>query len=99
MVAERPLLDRAREAGIGLIGMKAARYIAGRTFLGTGNAGAFDEHYGPELLQAEFSPFQRSYAYVLQHGLDCVNADIQSYDQLKENYIAAATCHRYQSAA
>ena len=41
------------------------------------------------------SAFQRSYAYVLENGLDCVNADIQTYDQLRENHIAAATSNQY----
>ena len=99
MVALRPQLDRAREAGIGLIGMKAVRYIAGRSFLGRGNAKAFDEHYSPELMQAQLSPFQRSYAFVLENGLDCVNADIQSYDQLRENHIAAATAQQFNTTA
>jgi len=99
MVALRPLLDRARSSGMGLIGMKAARFIAGKSFLGRGNPDAFDGYYGPELLGAGLSPFQRSYAFVLENGLDCVNADIQSYDQLKENFIAAATSRQYQTTA
>ena len=99
MVELRPQLDRAREAGIGLIGMKAVRYIAGRSFLGRGNSKAFDEHYSPELMQAQLSPFQRSYAFVLENGLDCVNADIQSYDQLRENHIAAATAQQFNTTA
>jgi aryl-alcohol dehydrogenase-like predicted oxidoreductase len=95
----RPLLDRARDAGIGLIGMKAARYIAGGGFFSRGNASAFDEYYSQELRSADLSAFQRSYAFVLENGLDCVNADIQNYDQLKENYIAAATSGNYQTLA
>jgi len=99
MTELRPLLDQARKAGIGLIGMKAARYIAGRSFLGRGNAQAFDEYYSDELRSARLSAFQRSYAFVLENGLDCVNADIQSIDQLKENFIAAATAQQYQTTA
>jgi aryl-alcohol dehydrogenase-like predicted oxidoreductase len=95
----RPLLDRARESGMGLIGMKAARYIAGGGFFNRGNESAFDEYYSEELRQAKLSAFQRSYAFVLENGLDCVNADIQNYDQLKENYIAAATSGNYQTLA
>ena len=95
----RPLLDRVREAGIGLIGMKAARYIAGGGFFNSGNTSAFDEYYSEELRQAKLSAFQRSYAFVLENGLDCVNADIQNFDQLKENYIAAATSGDYQTVA
>jgi aryl-alcohol dehydrogenase-like predicted oxidoreductase len=95
----RPVLDRARESGMGMIGMKAARYIAGSNWLGKGNADAFDDFYQDELRQAKLSTFQRSYAFVLENGLDCVNADIQSFDQLKENFIAAATSSQYQPLA
>ena len=34
MTELRPLLDQAREKGIGLVGMKAGRYLAGRAWLG-----------------------------------------------------------------
>jgi aryl-alcohol dehydrogenase-like predicted oxidoreductase len=95
MLELRPLLARAREAGIGLVGMKAGRYLAGRKFLGWGKPHAFDEHYGKELLGSELSPFQKSYAYVLEHGLDVVNADMQSFEHLRENATAAATSPRY----
>ena len=95
MTELRELLDRARASGIGLIGMKAARFIAGRSFFGGGNPSAFDDFYNDDLRQANLSAFQRSYAFVLENGLDCVNADIQNYDQLKENYVAAATSSQY----
>lgn len=91
----RPLLDRARASGMGLIGMKAGRYLAGRRFLGWGNPDAFDRYYDPALLRSGLSPFQRSYAYVLEHGLDAVNADMQALTHLKENFVAAATSARY----
>lgn len=91
----RPLLDKARAVGIGLIGMKAGRLLAGRGWLGQGNLKAFDAHYNEKLLRAELSDFQRSYAYVLENGLDVVNADMQSYAALKENYAAAATAEQY----
>ncbi len=94
MAELRPLLDEAREAGIGLIGMKAVRYFSSG-FFGTRNKKVFDEHYPEALVQAKLSPFQRSYAFVLENGLDCVNADIQTYDQLRENHIAAATSGQY----
>lgn len=96
MVELRPTLDRARAAGIGLIGMKAARYLAGR-WLGFGpdRPAAFDAHYDPKLMQAGLSPFQRSYAFVLAHGLDAVNADSQSIEILRENVTAAATSDSY----
>ena len=91
MAELQPFLDRVRESGIGLIGMKAGRYLAGRKFLGWGKPDAFDEHYDEAFLAAALSPFQRSYAYVLGHGLDAVNADMQSFAHLQENVAAAAT--------
>ena len=88
-------LQAARDAGVGLIGMKAGRFLAGRSFLGWGNPDAFDQYYDKPLLSARLSEFQRSYAYVLEHGLDAVNADMQSLAHLKENFIAAATSNHY----
>ena len=88
----QPVLEKAREAGMGLIGMKAARHLAGLPIVGWfKKTEAFDEYYDEKLLAASLSPFQRSYAYVLAHGLDVVNADMQSLAHLKENVIAAAT--------
>jgi predicted aldo/keto reductase-like oxidoreductase len=95
----QPLLAQAREAGIGLVGMKAGRHLAGRRFFGWGNPQAFDEYYSPELLRAKLSEFQRSYAYVLEHGLDVVNADMQTLTHLKENFVAAATSSSYVNVA
>ncbi len=95
MKAIRPQLDKARAAGVGLIGMKAGRLLAGRGWLGQGNLKAFDSHYNEKLLRAKLSDFQRSYAYVLENGLDVVNADMQSFATLKENYAAAATAEQY----
>jgi len=94
MAEIRPLLDQARDAGIGLVGMKAVRYFSSG-FFGTSNKKAFDEYYPEELLAAKMSAFQRSYAFVLENGLDCVNADIQNYNQLRENHIAAATSNQF----
>lgn len=95
MKALRPVLARAREAGIGLIGMKAGRYLAGRRWLGRGNAHAYDHLYDTKFLASPLSSFQRSYAYVLEHGLDAVNADMQTYAHLAENFVAAATSTEY----
>ena len=96
MTALRPTLDRARAAGIGLIGMKAARYLAGRWLgIGPDRPAAFDGSYAPAFLAAPLSSFQRSYAYVLAHGLDAVNADSQSPEHLRENFTAAATAESY----
>jgi aryl-alcohol dehydrogenase-like predicted oxidoreductase len=91
----RPLFDRARAAGIGLVGMKAGRYIAGRRFLGWGNPGAFDDYYDDQLLSSPLNAFQRSYAYVVSHGMDVVNADMQRVQHLRENYAAVATASQY----
>jgi aryl-alcohol dehydrogenase-like predicted oxidoreductase len=90
MTGLRPLLERVRASGMGLVGMKAGRYIAGRKFLGWGKPDAFDAFYGEKLLASGLSPYQRSYAFVLAHGLDCVNADMQSFAHLQENVAAAA---------
>lgn len=96
MKALQPTLEKARSAGIGLIGMKAARHLTGSLMgFGPDRPTAFDNHYNEKLLQASLSPFQRSYAYVLAHGLDAVNADSQSVDQLRENFFAAATSESY----
>lgn len=94
----RPIFDKARAAGIGLIGMKAARHLAG-SLLGFGpdRPTTFDPHYSAKLLQAKLSAFQRSYAFVLAHGLDAVNADSQSVEHLHENFTAAATSETYFS--
>ncbi len=88
----RPVLEKAREAGMGLIGMKAARHLAGLPILGWfKKTDAFNEFYDKKLLASSLSPFQRSYAHVLAHGLDVVNADMQSLAHLRENIIAATT--------
>lgn len=86
----KPDLDRARKAGIAMIGMKAGRHLAGRWWLGGGNEKAYDEHYPQELLAAQLNAFQRSYAFVLEHGLDAVNADMQTFQHLHENFVATA---------
>lgn len=95
MAELQPTLARARQAGIGLVGMKAGRHLAGARFIGWARPDAFDRHYGPKLLASDLSPFQRSYAYVLAHGLDVVNADMQSVAHLRENAVAAAASSHY----
>lgn len=96
MAGLAPTLDSAREAGIGLIGMKAARHLTGRWYgFGPDRPTAFDAHYDAKLMEAPLSPFQRSYAYVLAHGIDAVNADSGSMEHLRENFIAAATSQDY----
>ncbi len=86
-----PLLKQARDAGIGLVGMKAVRYLAPMNSLGKGDPSAFDTFYDEDLKASSLNPFQRAYAYVLAHGLDVVNADMQNFKHLEENIIAAAT--------
>jgi hypothetical protein len=97
LVELQGLLKRAGKAGIGLIGMKAVRYLAPYWSMGQGDPGAFDNIYGEKLKASPFSPFQRAYAYVLQYGLDVVNADMRNFKHLEENIIAAATADRYFS--
>lgn len=86
-----PLLQQAKDAGIGLVAMKVGRLLAGRRWGGGANGKVFDQFYDPSVLDQNLTDFQRSYAYVLAHGMDVVNADIQDYDILKENFVAAAT--------
>ena len=97
LVELQGLLKRATQAGIGLIGMKAARYLAPIWALGKDDSSAFDKIYGEKLKSSSLSPFQQAYAYVLQHGLDVVNADMQNFKHLEENIIATATADRYFS--
>ena len=52
-----------------------------------------------KIAKAKFSHFQKSYAFVLAHGLDAVNADMQNMAHLKENYVATATSHDYFNVA
>ncbi|MDP6377698.1 MAG: aldo/keto reductase [Pseudomonadales bacterium] len=91
MTGLKPQLEAARESGMVLVGMKVVRHIAGRNLFGWGDETAFDEYYDESLLKADLSAFQRSYAYVLEHGVDAVNADIQNFLHLRENFTVAAT--------
>ena len=96
LVQLQPRLEAARASGMALVGLKAARHLSGLPVLGWWKKlDAFDAYYPKNLMQARLSPFQRSYAYVLAHGLDVVNADIQDAAQLRENFIAAATSAQY----
>jgi len=54
---------KAREAGIGLIGMKSARYLSPRG--GKDDQSLFDEYYTEDQLGSGLDGYQRSYAYVL----------------------------------
>lgn len=95
LMALQPLLKQARDAGIGLIGMKTVRLMAPMQVAGKGDVTAFDEFYDNKLLESPLNPFQRAYAYVLENGLDVVNADMQNFAHLEENIVAAATSHTY----
>jgi hypothetical protein len=63
--------------------------------LGKGDPTAFDRFYHEKLQASPLNPFQRAYAYVLEHGLDVVNADMQNFKHLEENIIAAAISKVY----
>jgi len=95
LVDLQSVLSQARNAGIGLIGMKTVRYLAPMTSPGKGNPSAFDRIYDESFIKSPLSPFQRSIAYVLEHGLDVVIGDMQNFKHLEENIIAAATSHTY----
>lgn len=96
LIGLRPVLDRARAAGIGLVGMKAGRFIAPMRAGGkSAHIGAFDHHYNEKLTTTPFSPFQRSYAYCLENGLDVMNSDMQNFAHFEENVVAARTSHEY----
>lgn len=95
MISLRSVLDKARAAGIGLIGMKAGRHLAGRWYTGGSNPDVYDKYYNDKIMAAKLSEFQRSYAYVLEHGLDAVNADSQTFAILAENFYATATSKTY----
>ncbi len=97
LTALQPLLKQARDAGIGLIGMKTVRLMAPAQVAGKGKVSAFDKFYENKLLESPLNPFQRAYAYVLENGLDVVNADMQNFMHLEENILAAATSHTYFS--
>ncbi len=96
MVGLRHVLETAREAGMGLVGMKAARHLAGLPYVGWwSKPDAFDEFYEDNLRAAPLSAFQRSYAYVLANGLDVVNSDMSTLAHLQENVAAATTSQTY----
>ena len=91
----QPVLAAARKAGIGLIGMKAGRHLAGRKWFGWGSPNAYDGYYDENVMSASLTAFQRSYAYVLANGLDAVNADMQIWQHMRENFAAATSAQTY----
>ena len=95
MIELKSVFDDAKKAGIALVGMKVARHLAPRLFGGQGAKELYESHYTTKLKSSGFSVFQKSYAYVLEHGMDVVNSDIQNFDILEENFRAAATSGVY----
>ena len=99
----KPFLDEARAAGIGLVGMKAARHIALNPYEGraailsaTGaSPSMYDVHYDEKFMNSGLNPFQRSYAYLLANGMDVVNSDMQNFKHFEENVVAARDSHMY----
>jgi len=91
----RSLLNQARDSGIGLIGMKTVRLMAPLSSLGKGDETVFNGYYGKKLMESPLNSFQRAYAYILENGLDVVNADMQNFTHLEENIVAAATSKKY----
>ena len=49
---------------------------------------AFDGHYNDKAMRSGLSGWQRSYAFVLAHGVDVVNSDMQNFAHFKENLAA-----------
>lgn len=97
LVELQPILNKAKEAGIGLVGMKTVRLMAAMGAGGRSDVAAFDEYYDKKLLESQLTPFQRAYAFALENGMDVVNTDAQNFEHLEENIIAAATSHTYFS--
>jgi aryl-alcohol dehydrogenase-like predicted oxidoreductase len=98
----QPLLKRAKKAGIGICGMKAARPIAVTPYGGKyGKVAeddivfAFDKFYDKKAMESKWSPYQRSYAYCLENGVDVVNSDMQNFKHFEENLIATRESNRY----
>ena len=92
----QPALAQAREAGIGIIGMKAAQFLASKPREGEENRLAvFDKYYPAKLTDSSLTPFQRSYAYCLENGIDVMNSDMQNVKHFEENVLAARTSGEY----
>ena len=91
----KSLLDISRKAGMGLIGMKTVRLMSPMSSLGKGDETVFNRYYNKKLLESPLNSFQRAYAYILENGLDVVNADMQNFTHLEDNIIAAASSKNY----
>lgn len=88
MAKLKPVFEKARAAGIGLIGMKSARYLSPAG--GKDDPTLFDAHYTEAQMNSGLDGFQRSYAYVLANGVDVVNSDMQNFETLEANLKAVA---------
>ncbi len=75
--------------------MKAGRHLSGRQFFGWGSPDAYDRYYDGTVMKSKLNSFQKSYSYVLANGLDAVNADMQVWQHLRENFVAATTAQAY----
>jgi aryl-alcohol dehydrogenase-like predicted oxidoreductase len=91
----RSLLNMVRKAGMGLIGMKTVRLMSPMSSLGKGDDTVFNRYYNKKLLESPLNPYQRAYAYILENGLDVVNADMQNFTHLEDNIVAAVTSKKY----
>jgi aryl-alcohol dehydrogenase-like predicted oxidoreductase len=83
MLELKPVFEKARAAGIGLIGMKSARFISNAG--GKNDPTLFDSHYTEKHLNSGLDGFQRAYAYVLANGMDVVNSDMQNFEHFEAN--------------
>jgi aryl-alcohol dehydrogenase-like predicted oxidoreductase len=78
-----------RDSGMGLIGMKAARHLAMNVKAPGGkDETVFDSFYDKSAMAWPFNPYQRAYAFVLKHGIDVVNSNMQNFAHLEENLAA-----------
>lgn len=72
--------------------MKPARHLAPKqTALGRNDTPGFNKYYDDKFKALPLNPFQRSYAYILEHGLDVVNAGMQNFAHLEQDIVAATT--------
>lgn len=89
------VLQRAQDAGIGLVAMKTGKLLAPANEGGQGVKTAFDKFYPEKLIAADLNPFQRAYAYVLENGLDVTNSNMHNFTHLEDNMAIAATSGQY----
>ena len=98
LIGLEPVLKRARESGMGLIGMKTTRHLSFVEMSDKGSLDIFDHLYAPVFQKSPLNPFQRAYAYALENGMDVVISDMQNFRHLEENILAASSAHQYITA-